>query len=50
MQSPGNEKVSKLAIERLRKDFEELQHYPLSNVVALPNEKNIFEWHVVCQG
>ena len=33
------------ATKRLQKDILALSEFPLSNVAAVPLEKNIFEWH-----
>jgi ubiquitin-conjugating enzyme E2 J2 len=42
--------ASKLCSKRLQKELIHLQKNPLENIEALPNEKNILEWHYVITG
>src|SRR5690348_9655217 len=50
MNQKVTEGVKNLAIERLSKDLRGCLLRPLLNVVALPEEQNIFVWHVNCKG
>ncbi len=34
-------------IRRINKEFKELQDNPIENVIALPNPRDILEWHFV---
>ena len=44
--------ASPLATKRLQRELKALHKNPLSNpkIVAMPNEKNILEWHYVIEG
>ena len=39
-----------LCVTRLRKECKELQKNPVQNIIALPKETNILEWHYVIIG
>ena len=41
---------SSTCLQRLRKEYKELQHNPVENIRAAPKESNILEWHYVIEG
>jgi ubiquitin-conjugating enzyme E2 J2 len=41
---------STLSIQRLRKEYRDIQKNPVENIRAAPKEGNILEWHYVITG
>lgn len=39
--------MSNMAVNRLNREFKKLETKPVDNIIALPDPKNIFEWHFV---
>ena len=42
--------MTSMCINRLRKEYKDLQKKPLANLRAAPKETNILEWHYVLEG
>lgn len=42
--------ASSVCVQRLRKEFKDIQKKPVENIRAAPKETNILEWHYVIKG
>lgn len=42
--------ASSVCVQRLRKEFKDIQKKPIENIRAAPKETNILEWHYVIEG
>jgi ubiquitin-conjugating enzyme E2 J2 len=42
--------ASAMATKRLRKEYLALQRKPVENIIAVPQDSNILEWHYVITG
>lgn len=42
--------ASSVCVQRLRKEFKDIQKKPVENIRAAPKDSNILEWHYVIEG